>query len=84
MQVSEYELKLMDIDAEHLGIPDTDYPCTVKMPSAELQVWQPALSFFLSVFDYARFNAYKTDDVNLTCLHSYREFAATLLPLAKV
>ncbi|BFZ53539.1 proliferating cell nuclear antigen [Savitreella phatthalungensis] len=32
---SEYDLKLMDIDQEHLGIPDTEYSCTVTMPSAE-------------------------------------------------
>jgi hypothetical protein len=38
LQVSEYELKLMDIDQEHLGIPESEYPCTVRMPSAELQV----------------------------------------------
>jgi|TARA_B110000977_G_C10893377_1_gene422320 proliferating cell nuclear antigen len=25
----------MDIDSEHLGIPDTEYAATVKMPSAE-------------------------------------------------
>jgi proliferating cell nuclear antigen len=37
-QVSEYELKLMDIDQEHLGIPESEYPCTVRMSSAELQV----------------------------------------------
>ena len=27
----------MDIDSEHLGIPDTDYKCTVKMPANEFQ-----------------------------------------------
>ena len=27
----------MDIDSEHLGIPDTDYTCVVKMPSSEFQ-----------------------------------------------
>jgi len=36
-KVSEYELKLMDVDGEHLGIPDTNYPCVIKMPSGELQ-----------------------------------------------
>jgi len=34
---SNFELKLNDIDAEQLGIPDTDYATTVKMPSAEFQ-----------------------------------------------
>jgi proliferating cell nuclear antigen len=27
----------MDIDSEQLGIPDTEYAATVKMPSAEFQ-----------------------------------------------
>ena len=26
-----------DIDADNLGIPDTEYKCTVKMPSSEFQ-----------------------------------------------
>lgn len=33
---SEYEIKLSDIDSENLGIPDTDYSVTIKMPSGEL------------------------------------------------
>ena len=36
-RVSDFELKLMDIDSENLGIPDTEYKCTVTMPSAEFQ-----------------------------------------------
>lgn len=36
-RISEFELKLMDIDSDHLGIPDTDYKCKVKMPSGEFQ-----------------------------------------------
>jgi proliferating cell nuclear antigen len=36
-RVSSYELKLMDIDSEHLGIPDTQYETVVRMPSAEFQ-----------------------------------------------
>ncbi len=31
------QLNLMDIDAEHLGIPDTEYKCNIKMPSSEFQ-----------------------------------------------
>jgi len=27
----------MDIDSEHLGIPDTQYKCVVTMPSSEFQ-----------------------------------------------
>jgi len=36
-RISHFSLKLMDIDAEHLGIPDTEYKCVVKMSSAEFQ-----------------------------------------------
>lgn len=36
-RLSEYDIKLMDIDQEHLGIPDTEYAATVEMPSAEFQ-----------------------------------------------
>eukprot|EP00598_Pedospumella_elongata_P009947 CAMPEP_0185007800 /NCGR_PEP_ID=MMETSP1098-20130426/88087_1 /TAXON_ID=89044 /ORGANISM="Spumella elongata, Strain CCAP 955/1" /LENGTH=222 /DNA_ID=CAMNT_0027536193 /DNA_START=146 /DNA_END=814 /DNA_ORIENTATION=+ len=36
-RVSDFEFKLMDIESEHLGIPDTEYKCTVRMPSAEFQ-----------------------------------------------
>jgi len=36
-RVSEYEIKLMDIDQDHLGIPDTEYKATVTMPSTEFQ-----------------------------------------------
>jgi len=34
-KVSDYEMKLMNLDAEHLGIPETDYAAVIKMPSAE-------------------------------------------------
>lgn len=27
----------MDIDSEHLGIPDTEYKCQIKMPAGEFQ-----------------------------------------------
>mmetsp|Transcript_15627 Transcript_15627/g.21599 ORF Transcript_15627/g.21599 Transcript_15627/m.21599 type:complete len:264 (+) Transcript_15627:108-899(+) len=36
-KISDFEMKLMDIDSEHLGIPDTDYQAVVKMPAAEFQ-----------------------------------------------
>eukprot|EP00730_Choanoeca_flexa_P009745 TRINITY_DN1308_c0_g1_i1.p1 TRINITY_DN1308_c0_g1~~TRINITY_DN1308_c0_g1_i1.p1 ORF type:complete len:282 (+),score=85.07 TRINITY_DN1308_c0_g1_i1:67-846(+) len=32
---STYEMKLMDIDSEHLGIPEQDYAATVRLPSGE-------------------------------------------------
>ncbi|KAK2725429.1 proliferating cell nuclear antigen-like [Artemia franciscana] len=34
-KVSDYEMKLMNLDQEHLGIPETDYACIVKMPAGE-------------------------------------------------
>jgi proliferating cell nuclear antigen PCNA len=34
----ECNMKLMDLDTEHLGIPDQEYSCKVTMPSAEFQV----------------------------------------------
>merc|ERR1712226_817245 len=34
-KVSDYEMKLMNLDQEHLGIPETDYAAVIKMPSGE-------------------------------------------------
>jgi proliferating cell nuclear antigen len=34
-RISEFDLKLMDIDSEHLGIPDNEYEATVRLPAAE-------------------------------------------------
>lgn len=34
-RIADFEMKLMDIDSEHLGVPDTEYDVTVRMPSAE-------------------------------------------------
>lgn len=34
-KVSDYEMKLMNLDQEHLGIPETEYACVIKMPSGE-------------------------------------------------
>merc|ERR1712130_713409 len=34
---SNFELKLNDIDQEQLGIPQTEYATTIKMPSSEFQ-----------------------------------------------
>lgn len=34
-KISDFELKLMDIDSEHLGIPETDYKAKVTMSSHE-------------------------------------------------
>lgn len=34
-RVSKFDMKLMDIDSEHLGIPDQDYEAVIQMPSSE-------------------------------------------------
>lgn len=36
-RISEYDIKLMDIDQEHLGIPETEYAASIDMPAAEFQ-----------------------------------------------
>jgi proliferating cell nuclear antigen len=36
-KVSEFDLKLLEIESDILGIPDTEYAATVKMPAAEFQ-----------------------------------------------
>lgn len=36
-RISDFDFKLMDIESEHLGIPETEYKCTVRMPSSEFQ-----------------------------------------------
>jgi proliferating cell nuclear antigen len=36
-RISEYDLKLMDIDQEHLGIPETEYAATITLPSSEFR-----------------------------------------------
>lgn len=36
-RVSSYDLKLMDIDADHLGIPETEFSAIITMSSAEFQ-----------------------------------------------
>jgi len=36
-RVSEFQLKLMDIQGDSLAIPDTEYVATVKIPSAQFQ-----------------------------------------------
>jgi len=36
-KISEFDLKLMEIEADALGIPDTEYQAVIKMPAAEFQ-----------------------------------------------
>lgn len=34
-KVADYEMKLVDLDVEQLGIPEQEYSCIVKMPSGK-------------------------------------------------
>ncbi|XP_018017642.1 proliferating cell nuclear antigen [Hyalella azteca] len=34
-KISDYEMKLTNLDQDHLGIPETEYSCVIKLPSAE-------------------------------------------------
>lgn len=34
-KIADFEMKLMDIDSEHLGIPEAEYHAIIRMPSAE-------------------------------------------------
>ncbi|XP_019876835.1 proliferating cell nuclear antigen [Aethina tumida] len=34
-KISDYEMKLMNLDQEHLGIPETEFSCVIRMPSGE-------------------------------------------------
>ena len=34
-KIADFKMKLMDIDREHLGIPEVEYEAIVRMPSAE-------------------------------------------------
>lgn len=36
-RISDYELKLMDLDAEQVSLPEMSYDVTVTMPSDEFQ-----------------------------------------------
>jgi len=36
-KISDFELKLLEIDSEHLGIPDTEYKAIVQMNAGEFQ-----------------------------------------------
>ena len=36
-KIADFEMKLMDIDSEHLGIPEAEYHAIVRMPSSEFQ-----------------------------------------------
>lgn len=63
-KVSDYEMKLMNLDQEHLGIPETDYACIVRMPAQE---------FARICRDLAQFG----ESVVITCTKEGVRFSAT-------
>lgn len=61
-KISEYDLKLMDIDSEHLGIPDTTYDAVVTMSSVrfaeivrDLQVMNDSGKYFFYISHHQSF-----------------------------
>lgn len=73
-RISEYDLKLMDIDQEHLGIPDTDYAATVAMPSAE---FRRICTDLLAMSDSVTIDANK-DGIKFSCNGDIGSGAVTL------
>jgi proliferating cell nuclear antigen len=63
-RTSQFELKLMDIDSEHLAIPDSDYHAVIKMPSHELQ-------------RISRDMSQLGDSLNITCTKEGVQFSAS-------
>ena len=49
-KVADYEMKLMNLDQEHLGIPETDYAAVIKMPSSEFQRIIKVNLYFSNIF----------------------------------
>jgi len=66
-RMSEYDIKLMDIDQEHLGIPDTEYAATISLPSSEFQRICRDLS---ALSESGKLIACYVRGYNLTSLHS--------------
>lgn len=63
-RVSDYEMKLMNLDREYLGIPETDYACVVKIPSGE---------FARICRDLAQFG----ESINIACTKEGVKFSST-------
>jgi hypothetical protein len=53
-KVTEFGLKLMAIDSEKLGIPETSYAASVKMPAPE---FQRIVSSMAALGDSSTFNS---------------------------
>ncbi|KAF7722475.1 proliferating cell nuclear antigen [Apophysomyces ossiformis] len=62
-KISEYDLKLMDIDSEHLGIPETTYDAIVHMSSTRFA-------------EICRDMAVISDSVNIECTKEGIKFSA--------
>ena len=60
-KVSDYEMKLMNLDQEHLGIPETDYACVIKMPAGE---FARVVSYPLTI----RNNGLSHNNLQLDCM----------------
>ena len=79
-KVSDYEMKLMNLDQEHLGIPETDYACVIKMPSGEFaRVVSPAGLFFdriLILFSQVRDLSQFGESVVISCTKEGVKFSA--------
>ncbi|KIN04104.1 hypothetical protein OIDMADRAFT_18189 [Oidiodendron maius Zn] len=79
-RLSEYDLKLMDIDQEHLGIPDTEYAATISLPSVEFRricVDLMALSESVSIET-------SKDGIKFSCAGDIGNGAVTLRPNTNV
>ena len=50
-RISQFTLKLMDIDSENLAIPNQDYKCEIKMPSEEFKRICGLPSFFFIILN---------------------------------
>lgn len=70
-RISDFEFKLMDIESEHLGIPDTEYKVTVRMPAGEFQRIIRDISVFGDTCKLKLWNCY-TVMIDINCVHIFR------------
>ena len=66
-RISEFEMKLMDIDSEQLGIPDTEYKSNIRLPAGE---FQRIIRYLQNIGDACKFffvNFYRTTFLRLLC-----------------
>lgn len=73
-RIADFELKLMDIDAEQLGIPDTDYSAKCVVNSA---IARPDVSIYFTTVLQSQ----------IVCCHLsivYHQLTATMLPMLQI